>query len=68
MNCLDDACAERFFSTLKNELVHHRNFLDIDQARAAVFDYVEVFYNRQRSHQRLDYMSPVSYEELTGVS
>lgn len=66
-NCLDNACAESFFSTLKNELVHHSDFRDRDDARAAVFDYIEVFYNRQRRHQTLDYASPVSYEEQTGV-
>jgi transposase InsO family protein len=51
-NCLDNAVAESFFSSLKNELAHHTLFEDRDEARSAIFDYLEVFYNRQRIHQR----------------
>ncbi len=47
----------------KNELTWHCRFPDRTTARAAVFDYIEVFYNRQRLHQTLDYVSPVRYEE-----
>jgi putative transposase len=49
------------FSTLKNELVHHERFLDHDHARARVFDYIEVFYNRKRRHQSLGYLPPVEF-------
>lgn len=62
-DCYDNAVAESFFSNLKNELTWHRRFQDRDEARAAIFDYIEVFYNRQRLHQTLDYVSPVRYEE-----
>ncbi len=62
-DCYDNAVAESFFSNLKNELTWHCRFPDRATARAAVFDYIEVFYNRQRLHQTLDYLSPVRYEE-----
>ncbi|MEO6696564.1 MAG: IS3 family transposase [Gammaproteobacteria bacterium] len=63
-NCLDNAVAESFFSNLKNELVHHTLFEDRDQARSEIFDYLEVFYNRQRIHQSLGFKSPVNYERM----
>lgn len=62
-DCYDNAVAESFFSNIKNELTWHHDFRHRDEARAAIFDYIEVFYNRQRSHQALDYVSPVRYEE-----
>jgi len=62
-DCYDNAVAESFFSNLKNELTWHHDFRSRDEARAAIFDYIEVFYNRQRLHQSLDYVSPVRYEE-----
>ena len=61
-NCHDNAAMESFWSTLKNELVHRRTFATRAQARAAIFEYVEVFYNRQRLHSALDYKSPVDFE------
>jgi len=66
-NCYDNAVAESFFSSLKNELIHHSSFRTRDEARTAIFEYVEVFYNRQRRHQSLDYCSPVDYEHKAGV-
>jgi putative transposase len=66
-NCYDNAVAESFFSSLKNELIHHRSFRSRNDARAAIFEYIEVFYNRQRRHQSLDFMSPVDYESEAGV-
>jgi len=66
-NCYDNAPVESFFSTLKNEWTWHHTFQDRDQARAALFDYIELFYNRQRRHAALDYQSPVQFEEH-GVS
>lgn len=67
-NCYDNACAESFFSSLKNELVHFHNFQTREEARAAIFEYIEIFYNRQRLHQTLDYVSPVEFERRAGVS
>jgi putative transposase len=67
-NCYDNAVAESFFSSLKNELVHHCSFKTREEARTAVFEYIEVFYNRQRRHQSLDYVSPVDYERSMAVA
>jgi putative transposase len=66
-DCFDNACAESFFSTLKNELVHHTTFHTREEARAAIFEYIEVFYNRQRLHQTLGYLTPAEYERRAGV-
>jgi putative transposase len=64
----DNAAAESFFSSLKNELTHHEQFATIDEARHKLFDYIEVFYNRQRKHQSLGYRSPVEFERLRKVA
>ena len=61
----DNAVAESFFSNLKNELVHHVDFLNRESARAAIFSYIELFYNRQRIHQTLGYVSPVAFEQAS---
>jgi putative transposase len=57
-NCLDNAPMESFFASLKKEHVHHVRFRSRAEARAAVFEYVEVFYNRQRLHSALGYRTP----------
>lgn len=67
-NCYDNACAESFFSTLKNELIHHCDFHTREQARSAIFDYIELFYNRQRLHASLGYVSPAQFEQRVGVA
>ena len=59
----DNAVAESFFSNLKNELVHHADFKNRENARTAIFSYIELFYNRQRIHQTLGYVSPVAFEK-----
>ena len=61
-NCYDNAVAESFFSTLKNELVHEQTFHTHNDAQAAVFEFIEIFYNRQRLHQTLGYVTPVQFE------
>ena len=61
-DCWDNAVAESFFSNIKNELTYWRIFADRDEARSAIFDYIEVFYNRQRLHQTLNYVTPEEYE------
>jgi transposase InsO family protein len=60
--CYDNAVAESFFSTMKNELVHQSRFRDPGEARMALFDYIEVFYNRKRIHQSLGYRTPEPLE------
>ena len=62
-NCYDNAVMESFFHSLKVEEVHHRDFRTRDEARAALFDYIELFYNRQRLHSSIGYLSPVNFEE-----
>ena len=61
--CLDNAVAESFFGSLKNELVYHEDYKTRTQARQSVFEYIEVFYNRKRRHAFLNYMTPVDYEK-----
>ena len=62
-NCWDNAAMESFFGTLKQELVHRETYATREEARASLFEYIEVFYNRQRLHSTLGYLSPVQYEE-----
>ena len=61
-NCYDNAAMESFWSTLKLELVFRRDFATRSQARTEIFDYIEAFYYRQRSHSALNYLSPVDFE------
>ena len=61
-NCYDNAFIESFFSTLKYELVYHHRFSNLAQARTALFDYIETFYNRIRLHSSLAYQSPINFE------
>jgi len=61
-NCYDNAVVESFFGTLKTELIHHHTYATRNQARLALFEYLEVFYNRQCRHSALDYRSPTEFE------
>ena len=61
-NCYDKALMESFWSTLKCGLVHRTHFATRAQARAAIFEWIEVFYNRERFHSALGYKSPVDFE------
>jgi transposase InsO family protein len=61
-NCYDNAPVESFFSSLKNELVRHRRFAHQAEARYAIAEYIEMFYNRERLHQALGYRSPEEFE------
>jgi putative transposase len=61
-NCYDNATMESFWSTLKFELVYRRDFSDHSQARSEIFNYIEAFYNRRRSHSSLGFLSPVDFE------
>ena len=62
-NCYDNAVAESFFSTLKREEVIRKDYeaMDTDEARLELFDYIEIFYNRQRLHSALNYTVPVEF-------
>lgn len=61
-NCYDNAVAESFFSSLKNELTFWQDYRTREQAKSAIFEYIEVFYNRQRLHQSLGYRTPLQAE------
>jgi transposase InsO family protein len=61
-NCWDNALSESFFHTLKTELIHHQTYQTRSDAKQAVFEYIEVFYNRERLHSANGYLSPVDYE------
>jgi putative transposase len=61
--CWDNAPAESFFASLKKELTHHEDYQTREEARASIFEYIEVFYNNQRLHSSLGYVTPAAYEQ-----
>lgn len=61
-NCYDNAPMESFFASLKKELVHHEDYATIEIAKASVFEYIEVFYNRIRRYSALGYVAPAEFE------
>jgi len=67
-NCYDNAVVESFFKTIKSELTCKQKYTTQDEARSAIFDYIEIFYNRKRLHSTLGYLSPVEYERLNSVN
>lgn len=60
-NCYDNAPIESFWGSLKNELIYHQRFATREQARLAIAEYIEMFYNRQRTQARLNYLSPAAF-------
>jgi transposase InsO family protein len=66
--CHDNAVAESFFHTLKNELVHETRFKTRTEARQAIFKYIELFYNRKRRHSYLNYKVPLECEKINAVA
>ena len=62
-NCYDNAVAESFFHTIKTECVYSEVYNSKAEAKSAIFDYIEIFYNRQRRHSTIGYMSPVDFEK-----
>ena len=61
-NCWDNAVVESLWASLKNELVFQRNFTTKQEAKDAIFQWIEVWYNRKRRHSSLDYLSPEAFE------
>jgi putative transposase len=61
-DCWDNACVESFWATLKTELVHQQQYATHAEARASIFEYIEVFYNRKRLHSSIGYVSPEMFE------
>ena len=62
-NCYDNAAMESFFATLKGELVRQQHYATQAQAKDSIFEYIEVFYNRQRCHSANGYLAPLAYEQ-----
>jgi putative transposase len=67
-NCYDNAHVESFFHSLKTELVYRRNFKTREEAKQAIFDWIETWYNRERRHSSIEYMSPEEYEKIALAS
>lgn len=67
-NCWDNAVVESFFKTLKTELTYHERYATRAEASASIFEYIEVFYNRQRRHSTIGYASPEEYERMALAS
>lgn len=65
--CHDNAVAESFFGSLKNELVEHEDYWTKAEAKQSLFQYIEVFYNRQRRHSYLGYVSPAEFERASAL-
>jgi len=63
-NCYDNALAESFFHSLKTEWVYFEKYETREQTHLSIFEYIESFYNRQRVHSNLGYLSPEKYEQL----
>jgi putative transposase len=67
-DCYDNAVAESFFATIKKELIHRRTWPTKAELRLEVFDYIEIFYNRQRRHSTLAGLSPEKFEKMMNSS
>jgi len=67
-DCFDNAAMESFHASLKKDLIHRRSWPTKAEARTAMFEYIETFYNRRRRHSRLGMLPPVEYENRTGTS
>ena len=63
-DCWDNACVESFFHTLKTEMIYHEDLISREEAHRAIFDWIEVFYHRQRLHSTLGYKTPVAFERM----
>lgn len=67
-NCYDNAPMESFWGSLKNELVHHQRYATRTNAQAAITEYIEIFFNRQRRHSRLGYIPPARFAENFNIN
>lgn len=67
-NCYDNACLESFFHTLKTELIYNERYFSRKEAQKSIFEYIEVFYNRQRRHSLLNNKSPEQFESISKFS
>ena len=67
-NCYDNAVAESFFGKLKTEFANHEKFISRKEAKSGVFQYIEIYFNRDRKHSTLNYLSPLQFEEYHYIS
>ena len=67
-NCYDNAVSESFFKTLKTELIYFSRFQTRAEAKSEIFEYIEIFYNRQRRHSSLGYLSPAEFEQINSTN
>lgn len=67
-NCWDNAVAESFFKTMKTEMIYHQLFQTRAEAKLAVFEYIEIWYNRERRHSTLGYLTPCEVEKLLQIN
>jgi len=67
-NCWDNAVMESFYRTLKVELIYLKRYETRIEAQRDIFEYIEIFYNRERLHSSLGYNSPEEYEKMTMVA
>ena len=67
-NCYDNAYVESFFHTLKTELIYRTEFATREEAKKAIFEFIEVWYNRERLHSSLGYKSPAEFERMALAS
>ena len=63
-NCWDNAVAESFFKTMKTEMIYHEKFDTRQKAKLAIFEYIEIWYNRERRHSALGYLTPCEAEDI----
>ena len=63
-NCWDNAVMESFYSRLKVELIYAEDYQNIEEGRMGIFEYIEIYYNRNRKHSALGYVSPVAFESV----
>ena len=66
--CYDNAVLESFFSTLKKELIYREKYFDLEDLQRSLFEYIEIFYNRQRKHSTLGYLSPFEFETKNAIN
>ena len=64
-NPYDNACIESFHATLKKEYIHHKKFDTIEENQLGVFEYIEKWYNRERIQEKIGYLTPVEFEEMS---
>lgn len=67
-NCYDNAVAESFFGKIKTEFINHEKFLTRKEAKSGIFEYIEMYYNRERKHSTLSFLSPLQFEEYHYIS